>query len=179
MRGLINSQRALLPVINTTCQRVQNCSGLLSPPHCDNGQNSQAPPFSAILISHSTHVLNFWHSMNYSSVGPLSVNSTLNHTYLTNYQRNCILCKNSTQRLELTNEIRCLGLGHITQAKNEEPNTKLRHGGSCSTKIFLSFCVSSIIQSSYTLELRRTCNSVSLHCLNRTKDPYLIHCKQS
>jgi hypothetical protein len=167
-----------LPVINTNTQGIQYCSRFQSPPNYNKSQNSQSPPLSTILISHSTQILNFRHSMYYTSICPLCINSTKNNSSQTNCQRNSILCKNSTQRQEFSNKVRGLGLSHITKTKDEEPNTKERHSCCSSTQVFQSFCVCSIILSSNTLKLCWTPYSVSLHCENRTKNTYFVHCKQ-
>lgn len=167
-----------MPIVDTNSQRIQNSRRLQSPPNSNNGQNSQSPPFSTILISHSTQVLNFGHSVHYSGIGPQSVNSTQNNPSQTDGQRNCILCKNSTQRQEFSNKVRSLRQGHVTQAKEKEPKTKQRHSSRSSSKVFQSFCMSSIVLSSYAQELCWTCNSVSLHSLNRTQNTHFVHCKQ-
>lgn len=117
--------------------------------------------------------------MNNSSISPQSIYSTKNYSSQANGQRNCILCKNSTQRQKLSNKVRSQRQGHITQAKNEKPNAKQRHCCRCTSEIFQSFCMCSIIQSSYTQEQCRACNSVSLHCKNRPKNSNFVHCKQS
>jgi len=168
-----------LPIVYTNTQRIQHCSWFQTPPNSNNCQNSQCPPFTTILISHSAQILNFRHSVNYSSICPQSVNSTKNYSSQSKSLRNCILCKNSTQRLKLSYKIRSLRLSHITQTKDEKPNAKQRHSCCCSSKIFQCFGVGSIIQSSYTLKLCWTRYSVSLHCKNRPKNTYFVHSKQS
>jgi hypothetical protein len=116
--------------------------------------------------------------MNDSSISPQSINSTKNNSSQTNNQRNPILCKNSTQRLKFSNKVRSQRQSHITQAKNEKPNTKKRHCCCCTSKIFQCFCMCSIIQGPNTLKQRRAPYPVSQHCKNRTKNSNFIHCKQ-
>lgn len=116
--------------------------------------------------------------MNYSSISPQSINSTKNNSSQTNCQRYPVLCKNSTQRLEFSNKVRSQRQSHITQAKDEKPNTKERHCCCCTSKIFQPFCMCSIIQGPNTQKQSRAPYSVSQHCKNRTKNSYFIHCKQ-
>lgn len=124
-------------------------------------------------------ILNFRHSMYNSSICPLTINCTKNNSTQANNQRKIILCKNSTQGKEFSHKIRSLWLCHITQSKKEKPNTKQWHCSCTSSKIFLSFCMCSIIQKTNTKKQSRTSNSMSLHCKNRSKNTYFIHCKQS
>ena len=125
------------------------------------------------------NIRNFWHTMNNSSISPQTINCTKNNSSQTNNQRNSILCKNSTQRKKFSNKIWCQRQCHITLSKNEEANAKQWHCCCTTSKIFLSFCMSTIIQISNTLKQSRTSNSVCLHCKNRTNNTNFIHRKQS
>lgn len=173
----MHCKRTLLPIIYTTCQRILHSRRFQSPPNSNNSQNPQCPPLTTIQIRHSTQILNFRHSMNNSSISPQSINSTQDNSSQSKSQRDCILCKNSTQRLELSNKVRSQRQGHITQTKDEKPNTKQRHSSCSTTKIFQSFCMCAVIHSSYTQKECRTPNTVCLHCINGPENSNFIHCK--
>jgi len=169
----------LTPIVSYSTQRVLNVTRFQTKPNSKNCQNSQCPPFSTIQISHSMNIWNFWHSMNNTSIGPLTINCTQKNTGLRYNQRNCVLCKNSTQRKKLTYKIWSQRQCHITLCEKKEPNTKQRHCSCTTSKIFQCFCMSSIVQISNTQKQRRASNSVSLHCKNRPNNSNFILCKKS
>lgn len=116
--------------------------------------------------------------MHNSCISPQSINSPQQNTCQAKSQSNTVVCKNTTQRQELSYKIRCQRLRHVTQTKDEKPNTKQWHCSCGSTQVFQCFCMCTIILRSYTLKLSRTPDPVSLHSKNRTKDSYLIQSEQ-
>lgn len=125
------------------------------------------------------NIRNFWHSMNNSSICPQTINCTKNYPGQTNNQRNSILCKDSAQRKKFSNKIWCQRQCHITLSKDEKANAEQWHCCCTPSKIFLSFCMGTIIQIPNTLKQSRTSNSMRLHCKDRTNNSDFVHCKQS
>lgn len=166
------------PIINNSTQRIKNSTRHESKPNSQEYLKNQCPPFSTIQIRHSLNIKRFWHSMNHTSVCPKTINCTLKNSSKRKKQRNTISSENSTQRKKFSNKIRCLRLRHITQCKNEEENTKEWHCGCCSSKIFLSFCMCTIIKITNKKKLCRTSNSVSKHCKNRSNNTDFVQPKQ-
>jgi hypothetical protein len=64
-----------IPVINCGSQRILDICRCNSKPNSKQKQHSQCPPFSAIQICHSMNIYTFGHSMNYTSICPLTIYS--------------------------------------------------------------------------------------------------------
>lgn len=125
------------------------------------------------------NINSFWHSMNHTSISPLTVYRAQNNTNQRKHQRQTILCKDSTQRQKLPNKRWSQRHCHIALNKNEKPNTKQRHCCSAASQVFQCFCMCTVILITNTQKQCRASNTVSLHCKNASNNTYFIHSELS
>lgn len=166
------------PRIDARSLRIQHSRGFQSPPLSNQKKDLKHEKFSAILISHAFHKLNFRHSMNHTRICPLRIDRPLDNSTLPLHQPHWILPENSPQRQEFSHKIRSLWLGHVTLIKQKEEQGKERHSSGHSTHVLDPFSMKSIILCSYTKEKSGTADSVSQHSKHPSQNSHFIQTKQ-